>query len=60
MIHAIARTLQILVVKIWKPLHEYAQRLNGQGPWTAKLAYQGQFAGNTHYSTFDLIANYRW
>ena len=34
--------------------------LKGKGPWTAKVAYVGQFAGNSHFNTFDLIANYRW
>lgn len=29
-------------------------------PWTAKVAYNGQFSGNTHFNTFDLLANYRW
>ncbi|MBE7564380.1 autotransporter-associated beta strand repeat-containing protein [Acidithiobacillus sp. HP-6] len=34
--------------------------IKGKGPWTAKVAYVGQFAGNTHFNTFDLTANYRW
>ncbi|MEY2336106.1 autotransporter outer membrane beta-barrel domain-containing protein, partial [Acidithiobacillus ferrianus] len=34
--------------------------LKGHGPWTAKVAYVGQFAGDTHFNTFDLTANYRW
>ena len=34
--------------------------LKGKGPWTAKVAYVGQFAGDSHFNTFDLIANYRW
>ncbi|MBN6742905.1 autotransporter domain-containing protein, partial [Acidithiobacillus sp. MC6.1] len=34
--------------------------LKGRGPWTAKVAYVGQFAGDTHFNTFDLTANYRW
>uniref|UniRef100_UPI00055906D4 autotransporter outer membrane beta-barrel domain-containing protein n=2 Tax=Acidithiobacillus thiooxidans TaxID=930 RepID=UPI00055906D4 len=34
--------------------------LQGKGPWVAKLAYEGQFAGDTHFNSFDLIARYRW
>jgi hypothetical protein len=34
--------------------------VHGTGPWTIKIAYQGQFAGNIHYNTFGLLANYRW
>ncbi|MBU2839139.1 autotransporter domain-containing protein, partial [Acidithiobacillus thiooxidans] len=34
--------------------------LKGHGPWTAKVAYVGQFAGDTHFNTFDLTASYRW
>ncbi|PKY10458.1 hypothetical protein B1757_10215 [Acidithiobacillus marinus] len=29
-------------------------------PWTMKVAYDGQFAGDTHLNTFDLLATYRW
>ena len=29
-------------------------------PWTVKLAYNGQFAGDVHLNAFDLLANYRW
>lgn len=31
-----------------------------QDPWTVKVAYDGQFAGDTHFNTFDVLANYRW
>ncbi len=34
--------------------------VKGTGPWAVKLAYGGQFAGNIHYNTFGLLANYRW
>ena len=34
--------------------------VQGHGPWIAKFAWQGQYAGNTHYNTFDLIARYQW
>ncbi len=30
------------------------------GPWTAKLAYSGQYNGGTHFNTFSLLADYRW
>lgn len=29
-------------------------------PWSVKFAYNGQFAGDTHWNQFDLLANYRW
>lgn len=28
--------------------------------WNLKFAYNGQFAGDTHLNSFDLLANYRW
>ncbi|MHB8211582.1 MAG: autotransporter outer membrane beta-barrel domain-containing protein [Acidithiobacillus sp.] len=34
--------------------------LKGSGPWTAKVAYVGQFSSDMHYNTFDLEANYVW
>ena len=30
------------------------------GPWTAKLAYAGQYNGGTHLNTFYLLADYKW
>ncbi|MGC9239883.1 MAG: autotransporter outer membrane beta-barrel domain-containing protein, partial [Acidithiobacillus sp.] len=29
-------------------------------PWAVKVAYHGQFGGDTHLNSFDLLANYRW
>lgn len=34
--------------------------LQGSGPWTAKIAYQGQFGGNTRFTTLELLADFRW
>ncbi len=29
-------------------------------PWTAKVAYNGQYANSETFNTFDLLASYRW
>jgi hypothetical protein len=34
--------------------------VHSTGPWTIKIAYQGQFAGDTHLNSFDLVGNYLW
>jgi hypothetical protein len=34
--------------------------IKGEGPWTAKIAYSGQYSPLAHFNSFDLIANYRW
>lgn len=34
--------------------------LKGHGPWTAKLAYSGQFAQGFQTHTFDVMAHYRF
>ena len=34
--------------------------VGGKGPWTAKLAYAGQYNGGTHLNSFYLLANYKW
>lgn len=31
-----------------------------RSPWSVKVAYNGQYSGNTHLNTFGLLANYRW
>ena len=34
--------------------------MGDNGPWTAKLAYAGQYNGGTHLNTFYLLADYKW
>lgn len=34
--------------------------LKGRGPWTAKVAYSGQFAHGFQINTFDVMAHYRF
>jgi uncharacterized protein YhjY with autotransporter beta-barrel domain len=34
--------------------------LKEKGSWTAKFAYNGQFAADTHLNTFSVLVNYRW
>ena len=34
--------------------------VTSHGPWAARLAYTGQFAGPTHLNSFDLLGRYRF
>ncbi len=34
--------------------------VTSHGPWAARLAYTGQFAGPTHLNGFDLLGRYRF
>ncbi|MHB1672033.1 MAG: autotransporter domain-containing protein, partial [Acidiferrobacter sp.] len=34
--------------------------VTSHGPWAARLAYAGQFAGSTHLNSFDLLGRYRF
>ncbi len=34
--------------------------VTSDGPWAARLAYAGQFAGTTYLNTFDLLGRYRF
>ena len=41
-------------------LADVGMALRDQASCTLKVAYNGQFAGNVHLNTFDVLANYRW